>query len=84
MSRQIYAGLIETMQPQTLSRITVAVGFCSVYQTQVIDDIGVFDAETFGRGYGEENDFCNRAEQAGYHHVMCDDTFVYHKGTALV
>ena len=31
---------------------------------------------------GRKMNFCNRAEQAGYHHVMCDDTFVYHKGTA--
>ena len=47
----------------------------------VLDEVGLFDAKTFGRGYGEENDFCNRAEQLGYIHVMCDDTFVYHKGT---
>lgn len=77
-----YAGLIETCSLRRYPRITVAVGFCMYIKRSVIDDIGVFDAETFGRGYGEENDFCNRAEQAGYHHVMCDDTFVYHKGTA--
>ena len=77
-----YAGLIETCSLIRYPRITVAVGFCMYIKRSVIDDIGVFDAETFGRGYGEENDFCNRAEQAGYHHVMCDDTFVYHKGTA--
>ena len=48
---------------------------------EVIDKVGYFDAETFGRGYGEENDFCYRAEQLGYHHVMCDNTFIYHSGT---
>lgn len=49
---------------------------------EVLEKIGYFDAETFGKGYGEENDFCHRAEQQGYMHLMCDDTFIYHKGTA--
>jgi len=48
---------------------------------EVIDCIGDFDAETFGRGHGEENDFCHRAEQMGYIHVKCDDTYIYHSGT---
>jgi GT2 family glycosyltransferase len=26
-----------------------------------LDEVGLFDAERFGRGYGEENDFCRRA-----------------------
>lgn len=77
-----YAALIERCSLKRYPRITVAVGFCMFIKRCVIDDIGNFDVETFERGYGEENDFCNRAEQAGYHHVMCDDTFVYHKGTA--
>ena len=77
-----YAGLIERCSLKRYPTITVAVGFCMYIKRALIDAIGVFDAKTFGRGYGEENDFCNRAQQAGYHHVMCDDTFVYHKGTA--
>lgn len=77
-----YAALIERCSLRRYPRITVAVGFCMYIKRCLIEDIGLFDAETFGRGYGEENDFCNRAEQAGYRHVMCDDTFIYHKGTA--
>lgn len=77
-----YAALIERCSLHRYPRITVAVGFCMFIKRRLIEDIGFFDAATFGRGYGEENDFCNRAEQAGYCHVMCDDTFVYHKGTA--
>jgi len=63
-------------------RIPVANGFCMFIKREVLDTIGYFDAETFGRGYGEENDFCYRALQAGYCHVMCDDTYIYHSGTA--
>ena len=77
-----YARLIERCSLKRYPRITVAVGFCMFIKREVIDRVGVFDAATFGRGYGEENDFCNRAEQFGYIHVMCDDTFIYHKGTA--
>ena len=77
-----YAALIERCSLHRYPRITVAVGFCMYIKQHVIEEVGLFDAETFGRGYGEENDFCNRCEQLGYRHVMCDDTFIYHKGTA--
>ncbi len=76
-----YGALIERCSLHRYPEITVAVGFCMYIKRRVIEDVGLFDAETFGRGYGEENDFCNRALQLGYHHVMCDDTFIYHKGT---
>ena len=32
----------------------------------LIDDIGLFDEELFGRGYGEENDYALRARNAGW------------------
>ena len=76
------AELVESVSLKQYPRITVAVGFCMFIKRKVIQEIGYFDAKTFGRGYGEENDFCNRAEQVGYIHVMADDTFIYHKGTA--
>lgn len=75
------AAIVERCSFKQYPRITVANGFCMYVKREVIDLIGNFDAETFGRGYGEENDFCNRAEQAGYIHVMCDDTYIYHSGT---
>ncbi len=76
-----YAEIIEYCSMKKYPRITVAVGFCMYIKREVIAQTGLFDAKTFERGYGEENDFCNRAEQYGYQHVMCDDTFIYHKGT---
>ena len=75
------AAIIEECSLRKYPRITVAHGFCMFVKREVINAIGNFDAETFGRGYGEENDFCNRAEQMGYIHVMCDDTYIYHSGT---
>lgn len=75
------AAIVERCSMKKYPRITVAHGFCMFIKREVIDTIGFFDAETFELGYGEENDFCCRAEQAGYHHVMCDDTYIYHSGT---
>ena len=81
MSVDMAADIVEKCSLKKYPRITVAHGFCMLVKREVIKLIGNFDAETFGRGYGEENDFCNRAEQMGYIHVMCDDTYIYHSGT---
>ncbi len=81
MSVERVAEIVEECSMKKYPRITVAHGFCMLVKREVINCIGYFDAETFGRGYGEENDFCNRAEQMGYIHVMCDDTYIYHSGT---
>ena len=59
-----------------------AVGFCMAISKRAIDRIGLFDEAAFGRGYGEENDFCQRAAQAGMRNVLCDDTYVVHHGGA--
>ena len=75
------ADAVERASRKRYPRIPVAVGFCLYIKRETLEKVGDFDVETFGRGYGEENDFCFRAEQEGYIHVMCDDTFIYHKGT---
>lgn len=61
--------------------IPTAVGFCMYIRRALLKRIGLFDAVTFGLGYGEENDFCMRAIEAGYRNVLCDDTFVAHTGS---
>jgi len=62
--------------------IPTAVGFCMYMRRACIDRIGAFDEVAFGRGYGEENDWCMRAAADGYRHVLCDDAFVAHEGNA--
>ncbi len=66
----------------TYPELPTAVGFCMAISLRAIEQIGVFDEATFGRGYGEENDFCQRAEQAGFRNVLCDDAYVVHHGGA--
>lgn len=60
--------------------LPTAVGFCMYIRRDCLDAVGCFDEATFGRGYGEENDFCLRATAAGWRHVLACDTFVYHAG----
>ena len=81
MSVDEFAQLIEHSSFCDYPQVTVAVGFCMYIKREVIQKIGFFDAETFAKGYGEENDFCHRAEIYGYRHVLCDNTFIYHEGT---
>jgi glycosyltransferase involved in cell wall biosynthesis/SAM-dependent methyltransferase len=48
---------------------------------QCLDETGLFDADAFGKGYGEENDFCLRATAKGWKHKLACDVFVYHAGS---
>jgi GT2 family glycosyltransferase/SAM-dependent methyltransferase len=53
-------------------------GFCLMIRHKVIDQIGYFDEENFGVGYGEENDYCLRARQAGWQLALADDAYIFH------
>ena len=62
--------------------IPTGVGFCMFMRRAAIEEIGIFDEQAFGRGYGEENDWCLRAASKGWKHILCADLFVYHAGGA--
>jgi len=53
-------------------------GFCLLIRRQVIEEIGYFDEETFGTGYGEEDDYALRARKSGWLLALADDAYVYH------
>ncbi len=59
--------------------IPTAVGHCTYVKRVALNRVGYFDA-AFGRGYGEEVDFSQRAIRAGFRHICADDVFVYHRG----
>jgi GT2 family glycosyltransferase/glycosyltransferase involved in cell wall biosynthesis len=61
--------------------IPTAVGFCMFIRRECLRQVGPFDTETFGFGYGEENDFCMRATAKGWRHQLACDVFVYHAGS---
>jgi GT2 family glycosyltransferase len=81
MSLDEYAEMIERISKSRYPELTTGNGYCMFIKRTVIDELGLFDIDTFGKGYGEENDFCYRALDHGYTNVLCDNTFIYHKGT---
>ena len=75
-----YARLISLTSLRRYPRIPLGVGFCLLLRREALAAIGGLDEGAFGRGYGEENDWCYRATRQGYTHALCDDAFVYHRG----
>lgn len=72
------------LQLGSLPRFTpmpTAVGFCMSMRGEVIDAIGAFD-RLYGRGYNEENDWCQRARGAGFLVGRANRAFVFHEGQA--
>ena len=53
-------------------------GFCMYVRRTVFDAVGILDAAAFPQGYGEENDFCQRASAQGLRHVIAGTVFVHH------
>jgi O-antigen biosynthesis protein len=62
------------------SDIPTGVGFCFYVSRDCMNDIGTFNSRAFGRGYGEENDFCLRAAARGWRNIAACDVFVRHTG----
>ncbi|HUP31212.1 MAG TPA: glycosyltransferase [Usitatibacter sp.] len=60
--------------------LPTGVGFCLFIARRCLAAVGAFDAARYGRGYGEEVDFCMRAARAGFRNVAAADVFVRHVG----
>lgn len=60
--------------------VPTGVGFCMYIRRAALEAVGLFDEASFGKGYGEENDFCCRATRAGWRHLHALDVFVQHNG----
>lgn len=57
------------------------VGFCLYIPRRVWEIVGELST-VFGKGYGEECDWCQRAMRVGFEHLICTETYVHHTGTA--
>ncbi len=60
--------------------IPTGVGSCMWISRLCLMEVGFFDAEVFGKGYAEENDFCCRAVNAGWKNVAAPNVYVTHHG----
>ena len=79
MSLDEYSKLIEISAYNNNFQLPTAHGFCMFIKREVLDLVGYFDEKTFGKGYGEENDFSFRCLDYGYKNILCDNTIIYHK-----
>jgi len=75
-----FAKFIEDISLRYYPEIPTAVGYCMYIKRILLEKIGYFDELNFNRGYGEECEFCARANRAGFIHVLDDTTYIYHKG----
>jgi O-antigen biosynthesis protein len=62
------------------TEIPTGVGFCMYITRSALNAVGLFDEDAFGKGYGEENDFCVRAKWLDFKNLHALDIFVFHSG----
>jgi len=73
-------ALCAQTNPGVVVDVPTGVGFCMYIRRDALREVGLFDVEHFGKGYGEENDFCQRAAAKGWRNLHLLDTFVLHTG----
>ncbi|MBN9576678.1 MAG: methyltransferase domain-containing protein [Alicycliphilus denitrificans] len=73
-------ALCARTNPGAVVDVPTGVGFCMYIRRDSLRQVGLFDTENFGKGYGEENDFCQRAASKGWRNLHLLDTFVLHTG----
>lgn len=71
-------ALCERHSSLPLPYVPLVHGFCFAIKREAWASVGPFDEEAFPRGFGEENDFCLKAANAGFGMVIATNTFVYH------
>ncbi len=71
------ANIIEKLSDNTVLYVPTGNGFCMLVKRGAIKKLGNFDLN-FGRGYGEENDFCMRAVDDGWTNILDTSTYIYH------
>jgi len=74
-SYRVYNKIKATLPRSTV--VPVAHGFCILIRRELIKKYGLFDT-AFGRGYGEEVDFCLRIGRKGYKSLLANHTYVFH------
>ena len=79
LSHEDHARLITQNTSGNLISVPTGNGFCFYIRRDFLSEFGLFDEKKYPIGYGEENDLCMRAFRAGWHNLICDKSFVYHK-----
>jgi GT2 family glycosyltransferase len=72
------AHLIATYSGRLYPEIPLLNGFCLIIRRSLLENVGLFDEEHFGKGYGEEDDLVLRARKSGWKMALADDVYIYH------
>ena len=73
-----YARLIAMRSSHLYPQVSFVNGFCYLITRESLKNLGYLDEESFPRGYGEEDDFSIRAQDAGWTLRIADDCYIYH------
>ena len=78
VSWEALAGVARAENRDLAIEVPTGHGFCMLIREDVLRRVGQLDT-AYGRGYGEENDFCARASDLGYRHMVAAEVFVQHR-----
>jgi len=56
------------------------IGFCMYIKRDCLERVGLLNEDKFGKGYGEENDFCQRAIKSGFINLITPNIYCHHVG----
>jgi len=56
------------------------VGFCMYIRRDCLNQIGLLNEKEFGKGYGEENDLCQRGLKNGWINLITPNLYAFHEG----
>jgi GT2 family glycosyltransferase len=76
---EMYDRLLGMLSCRPHERVPTTSGFCYYIRRSAIKKIGYFDNYLFNRGYGEDNDYSERANHAGLINVVNTACFVFHE-----
>lgn len=79
---EIMDGMCEDVAHTVPMFVPLVNGFCIAIRRTVLEEIGFFDEQHFPLGYGEEDDLCLRAADAGYVCGVATNTYVFHRKSA--
>lgn len=82
LTAEDYNKIVQSTGKPKYYEIPTANGFCMYISRQALNDVGLFDYDKFGAGYGEETDFCLRARKRGYINIVADNVYIEHLGSA--
>ncbi|MBY0474161.1 MAG: glycosyltransferase [Nitrosomonas sp.] len=73
--------LFNSIGPKEAIDVPVGVGFCLYIKRKALNEIGLLNEGSFGRGYGEDTDFCLRLQTCGWRNVCAANIYVVHWGS---